>query len=98
MSDSRSELTSPEDVAEVVPDSVEPLDTPLPAPSRHPPPPPRLRERVASQHARPIHVDVDAEPRVASELMTRESLTIGPDDPLAPLDTQLRAFPFGHLP
>src|SRR5205814_9309919 len=100
MSDSTgaSELTSLDDVPDVVPDSVEPVDTPPAGPSRHPPPPPRLRERVASQHARPIHVDTDGEPQVARDLMTREILTIGPEDPLAPPETQMEAFRFRHLP
>jgi CBS domain-containing protein len=91
-----SEITSGEDVIDVAPDSVEPVETPVPAPSRHPPPPPRVRD--ASHRGRPIHVDIDTEPRVARELMTREILTIGPDDPLAPLENQMDAFRFRHLP
>src|SRR5689334_7078101 len=98
MSDSSGvrEITSTEDVIDVSPDSVETIDTKVPAPSRHPPPPPRVRD--ASHRGRPIHVDVDSEPRVARELMTREILTIGPEDPLAPLETQMEAFRFRHLP
>jgi CBS domain-containing membrane protein len=92
-----SEVNSSDDVVDVVPDSIEPPEASA-THSRHPPPPPRLRERVAAQRGRPIHVDVDAEPRIARDLMTREILTIGPDDPLAPLETQMEAFRFRHLP
>jgi len=96
MSDSSgaSEVISEEDVEDVVPDSVEPMDAR--SASRHPPPPPRLRERA--EKARPIHLYIDGEPRTARDLMTRELLTIGPDDPLAPLDTHMQRFRFRHLP
>lgn len=93
-----SEVMSRDDVADVDPDFVESIDTPVPGPSRHPPPPPRVRERVASHGGRPIHVDVDDAPQIARDLMTREILTIGPDDPLAPLETQMEEFRFRHLP
>jgi CBS domain-containing membrane protein len=65
--------------------------------SPHPPPPPRLRARAAAHEVRPMLVDGD-EPDNASDLMTRELLTIGPDDVLESLEGQMTAFQFRHLP
>lgn len=65
-------------------------------PGRHPPPPPRLRAQVASPEGRPIRVPGD--PRLARDLMTREILTIGPDDTLESLEEQMKVFRFRHLP
>lgn len=64
--------------------------------SRHPPPPPRLRAQVASPEGRPIRVV--GEPRLARDLMTREILTIGPDDTLESLEEQMKVFRFRHVP
>lgn len=62
----------------------------------HPPPPPRLRELAAARGRRPL--SVDGEPRFARDLMTRQILTIGPDDPILMLEEHMESFRFRHLP
>ena len=64
--------------------------------SRHPPPPPRWREHVMREPRFRLHLEGD--PRVARDLMTREILTIGPDDTLEQLEGYMKAFRFRHLP
>jgi len=65
-------------------------------PSNHPPPPPRLRDLAAAHAGRPL--SVDGEPRLARDLMTRQILTIGPDDPILMLEEHMESFRFRHLP
>ncbi len=64
-------------------------------PASHPPPP-RLRDLVAAHANRPL--SVEGEPRLARDLMTRQILTIGPDDPILMLEEHMEAFRFHHLP
>jgi CBS domain-containing protein len=92
-----AEMTSPEgEFVEVVPELVVSEDLMRPAASRHPPPPPRLRARAAAHEGRPI--EIDGEPALASDLMTRELFTIGPDDALESLEAHMESFQFRHLP
>jgi acetoin utilization protein AcuB len=94
--DSSLQTANPEgDIVEVVPELLESEDPMRQGGSRHPPPPPRWREKAA-QAGRPIELSGD--PRVASDLMTRELLTIGPDDTLESLEEHMAAFRFRHLP
>jgi CBS domain-containing protein len=65
-------------------------------PASHPPPPPRLRELAATHTSRPL--SIDGEPRLARDLMTRQILTIGPDDPILMLEEHMESFRFHHLP
>ena len=82
---------------EVVPEQLD-SDVPLRRnASHHPPPPPSLRARAVAHEARPMTVDGDC-PEVASDLMTRDLLTIGPDDLLESLEEHMTAFQFRHLP
>ena len=92
-----SEAVRIDDAIPVVPELIDPGPGPTPASSTHPPPPPRLRARAASHEPRPFSVATDA-PEVASDLMTRQLLTIGPDDVLESLDQHMQAFQFRHLP
>jgi len=94
--DSSPQTANPEgDIVEVVPELLESEDLMRRESSRHPPPPPRWREKTA--HAgRPIDLPGDA--RIASDLMTRELLTIGPEDTLESLEQHMAAFRFRHLP
>jgi len=85
-----------EDAISVIPDLIDPGPTGTSA-SSHPPPPPRLRARAASHERRPLSLDVET-PEVARDLMTRELLTIGPDDLLESLEAHMRTFQFRHLP
>jgi CBS domain-containing membrane protein len=62
----------------------------------HPPPPPRLRDLAAVRAGRPL--SVEGEPRLARDLMTRQILTIGPDDPILMLEEHMESFRFRHLP
>jgi CBS domain-containing protein len=61
----------------------------------HPPPPPRLRDATGSGGRR---LEVSGEPQLARDLMTRELLTIAPDDPLVSLEEQMEKFRFRHVP
>lgn len=88
--DDQKNREPPDDVMDATPDIIGER------PSRHPPPPPRLRAMIASPGGRPLRVT--GEPRVARDLMTRELLTIGPDDTLESREEQMRAFRFRHLP
>ncbi|HEX4338774.1 MAG TPA: CBS domain-containing protein [Polyangiaceae bacterium] len=67
-----------------------------PGASRHPPPPPRLRARAAAHEVRAI--ELDGEPELASDVMSRELLTIGPDDPIESLEAHMESYQFRHLP
>jgi CBS domain-containing protein len=62
---------------------------------RHPPPPPRWR-RIQSRSSRPLAVD--GKPELVRDLMTRQILTIGPDDTLENLEEYMEGFHFRHLP
>jgi len=64
--------------------------------SHHPPPPPRLRARAAAHVGRPLRID--GQPRLARDLMSRELLTVGPEDPILMLEEHMEAFRFRHLP
>jgi CBS domain-containing membrane protein len=77
-------------------DSAEEIDPEViePARAEHLPPPPpstRLRGSVSD-------LKVDNNPRFARDLMTRNILTIGPDDVLEHLEEHMEAFRFRHLP
>jgi len=92
----RSQDVHIEDAVSVIPELIaEPTGTS--AASSHPPPPPRLRARAASHERRPLSLDVDT-PEVARDLMTRQLLTIGPDDLLESLEGYMQAYQFRHLP
>jgi len=96
-SNSTAEATSPDgEFVEVVPESIGSEDPMRPAASQHPPPPPRLRARAAAHEGRPI--EIEGEPELASDVMTRELLTIGPDDLLESLDVHMANFRVRHLP
>jgi CBS domain-containing protein len=97
-SNAPAESTTPDgEFVEVVPELVD-ADAPLRrTASAHPPPPPSLRARAAAHEARPMTVDGHA-PEVASDLMTRELLTIGPGDLLESLEEHMATFQFRHLP
>jgi len=64
-----------------------------------PPPPPRIRARAAAHEPRPLTLpEMDGEPRLARDLMTRQLLTIGPQDPIEHLEERMEEFQFRHLP
>jgi CBS domain-containing protein len=64
-----------------------------------PPPPPRFRARAAAHEPRPLQIPTtDGEPRLARDLMTRQLLTIGPEDRLEHLEERMEEFQFRHLP
>ena len=56
------------------------------------PPPPSARIKGTS------HLEVNGNPRLARDLMTRKIFTIGPDDIIEHLEEQMQAFRFRHLP
>src|SRR5689334_18674914 len=56
-------------------------------PHQHPPPPPRVRS--ATHEGRPLAVN--GEPKLARDLMTRQLLTIGPNDTLESLEEHMEA-------
>jgi CBS domain-containing protein len=81
-------------------DSAEEIDPEIIQPAREahgaehlPPPPPstRLRRSVSA-------LKVGNNPRFARDLMTRQILTIGPDDVLEHLEEHMESFRFRHLP
>jgi len=86
-----------EDAISVIPDLIDPGPTGTSVASSHPPPPPRLRARAVAHERRPLSLSV-ATPEVARDLMTRELLTIGPDDLIESLEAHMRTFQFRHLP
>jgi len=88
---------SVEDAISVIPELIDPGPTGVVASSAHPPPPPRLRARAASHERRSLSLGVET-PEVASDLMTRELLTIGPGDLVARLEEHMLAYQFRHLP
>jgi len=92
-----SEDVPTEDAISVIPDLIEPGPTGTPTASAHPPPPPRLRARAASHERRSLSLGAET-PEVARDLMTRELLTIGPDDLLERLEEHMQAYQFRHLP
>jgi CBS domain-containing protein len=61
----------------------------------HPPPPPRLRDATAAHGRR---LEVVGEPKLVRDLMTRELLTMAPDDPLVSLGEQMEKLRFRHVP
>jgi acetoin utilization protein AcuB len=77
---------------EIEPEIIAPDLSKAAAKALHPPPPPRMREK----QGRPL--DVAGKPRLARDLMTRELLTIAPDDPLHSLEEQMEKLRFRHLP
>lgn len=90
--------TSPDgEVVEIVPELLDADAPPRRSASHHPPPPPSLRARAAAHDVRPMIVQGDP-PETAADLMTRELLTIGPDDALESLEQHMAAFKFRHLP
>lgn len=93
-----SEAVRIEDAAiSVIPELIDPGPGAASASSTHPPPPPRLRARAASHERRPFSVSVET-PELARDLMTRELLTIGPDNLLESLEEHMRTYQFRHLP
>jgi CBS domain-containing membrane protein len=96
-SNSTAELSNPDgEFVEIVPELVVSEEPMRPVASRHPPPPPRLRARAATHEVRPI--ELGGEPQLASDVMTRELLTIGPDDPIESLEAHMESYQFRHLP
>ncbi len=92
-----SEATAREDALDVVPELIETSERTRVG-SHHPPPPPRLRARAARHEGRPLTLAAEGGPRLARDLMTRELLTIGPDDMLESVEEHMKAFQFRHLP
>lgn len=86
-----------EDAVSVIPDLIDSGPAEAFTASSHPPPPPRLRARAAAHERRSFSVSVGT-PEVARDLMTRELLTIGPDDVLESLEQHMETYQFRHLP
>lgn len=62
----------------------------------YPPPPPSVRSRRGFTDWRKLELGTD--PSLAKDLMTRNLLTIGPDDLLEHLEEHMLEFKFRHLP
>jgi predicted transcriptional regulator/GNAT superfamily N-acetyltransferase len=90
-----SDAEPPDSALEVEPEVIAVAPDLRTARSLHPPPPPRLRESTAIQGRR---LEVLGTPKRAADLMTRQILTIGPDDKLQMLEEQMERFRFRHLP
>jgi CBS domain-containing protein len=62
----------------------------------YPPPPPSVRHKRGTTDWQQL--EMKADPIFARDLMTRNLLTIGPEDVLVHLEEQMQAFRFRHLP
>src|SRR4051794_22653103 len=62
----------------------------------YPPPPPSVRNKRGMTDWRKLEMPTD--PIFAKDLMSRNLLTIGPNDVLERLEEQMQAFRFRHLP
>src|SRR5829696_586271 len=87
-------MTELKEVVEIEPDAFEETEPDeSDASAKLPPPPPSIRRKGSVSELR-----IAKNPRLARDLMTRNILTIGPDDIIDHLEEHMEGFRFRHLP
>jgi CBS domain-containing membrane protein len=86
-------MSEVKDAVEIEPDVFEGAKPEHHSSAKLPPPPPSIRRRGSASDLR-----VPKNPSLARDLMTKNILTIGPDDIIAHLEEHMEGLRFRHLP